>query len=252
MSEVLPYTTGLDIDGVTYRYSIDKLPEDNATVFIRNNNINNDGYVYEHIDVWNGLPGNTKVGYDPFLPVAANTFGNGEIGVEGSGTLSDVSVFYHYYYDTCIIPLSSPSCPGYLDALYQYLLDKGLLDGNTEDPYYNEWVQAQLNREAVVEESESDVSKEKEEEETTETNLENALAVSGAAEKIADVAVQQQMLQSLTNTVALTNYYNIAIEGGIYTDSIQLKDAEIQDNKKALRSLASDSLHKEIIRSQYD
>lgn len=252
MTEVLPYTTGLNIDGVTYRYSIDKQPEDDATVYIRNPDTEVEGYVYEREDVWDGLPGNTKVGYDPLIATTASRFGDGEIGIDGVGTLSDVSIFYHYSYDTCTVPLTSPSCPGYLDALYKYLLDNGLLDGsNKDDPYYNEWVQAQLNLEAEVEEQEFSEAPE-EDESRDEVDMEAALSISGAAEKIADVAMQEQMLQSLANMAALNPYYEVAIDGGVYEETIQLEDAEIQDNRRALRSLASDSLHREMVKSQYD
>lgn len=250
MTDILPYSTGLTIDGVAYRYTLDKNLEDETTVFIRNHNLSDDGYIYERRDVWDGLPGNTKVGFDPLLPTPSNRFGDGEIGVEGPGSLSDVSIYYHYSYDTCTIPLSSPSCPGYLEALYQYLLDNGLL-GNTDDPYYNEWVQAQLNLETSLEETPSQ-TEQQEEEENLEVSLEDALSVAGAAEKIADVAQQEQMLQALANVVALTSYYTITIDGGTYTDTIQIQDAEIEDNRKALRSLASDSLHREMVKSQYD
>lgn len=250
MTDVLPRTTGLDIDGISYRYTLDKNIEDAATVYIRNQHATGEGYIYERNDVWDGLPGNTKVGYDPLPSLNASLFGEGEIGVDGSGTISDVSIYYNYSYDTCINPLSSPTCPGYLDALYQYLLDNGLLNGNIDDPYYNEWVQAQLEQETTVEE---DVfsNEEEIEEESKELDIEAALSVSGAAEKITNTEQQERILAQLAAIRKLDIYYSKEISGGVYEDSIKLLDSKIIDNKKALNNLINDSKHREIIRSQY-
>jgi len=252
MTEVLPRTTGLDINGISYRYTLDKNIEDAATVFIRNLHSKEEGYIYERRDIWDNLPGNTKVGYDPLPSVNASLFGKGEIGVEGNGTLSDVSIYYNYSYDTCINPLSSPTCPNYLDALYQYLLDNGLLDNNINDPYYNEWIQAQLNQEITIEQDDNIKEEEQQKEDTKELDIEAALSVSGAAEKIANTAQQEQMLKQLADIYKLDNYYNKDLEGGSYQETLELSDSKISDNKRALNSLINDSVHRNIVRSQYD
>ena len=251
MTDIIPSTTGLDINGVAYRYTIDKSIEDAATVYIRNQHLSEEGFVYERNDVWDGLPGNTKVGYDPIPYINSAVFGNGEIGVEGAGVLSDVQVYYSYSYNLCTNPLAFPYCPGYLEALHKYLLDNGLLSGDIDDPYYDEWVRAQLEREPILEETQSTEVLE-DEEIVEELDIEAALSVSGAAEKIADVAQQEQMLRQLASINKLDNYYTKELVGGNYVDAVQLADAEIQDNRRALNNLINDSIHRDMIRSQYD
>ena len=82
--------------------------------------------------------------------------------------------------------------------------------------------------------------------------MERALSVAGAAEQIANPMQQLAMMQQLASTGTLDGYYGATIEGGTYEDAIELKDAEIKDNTRALRNLAQDKLHRTIVRSQYD
>lgn len=253
MGDVLPPQAGLEVNGVLRRYTIQKDPNSDATVYLRNDNALGDGYSYESNDVWDGLPGNTMVKYDPVLPIPRAALGDGEIGVDGDGTLSDVTVIYNYKYDTCYNPITDPSCPGYLDALYKYLLDNGLWNtNNIEDPYYNEWVQAQLEREYPLGEEVEEKEQKKEEEQEEELDIEAALSVSGAAEEIADVAQQEAMLKALAALPKLDSYYSVTIQGGTYEETVKLQDAEIPDNTRAMRSLASDQTHKDMVRLQYD
>ena len=63
---------------------------------------------------------------------------------------------------------------------------------------------------------------------------------------------QLVMMQQLASTGTLDVYYGRTIEGGKYEDTIELKDAEIKDNTRALRNLAQDNLHRTLVRSQYD
>jgi len=252
MNDVLPPQAGLAIGGVIHRYTIDKVPEDNATVTIQNENAIDGGYVYQLQDNWDGLPGSTKQGYE-ILPqyIPRDYWGTGEIVVDGNATISDQYVAYDYVYDKCYIPLTDPSCPGYMDALYKYLLDNGLLNGdNFDDPYYNEWVKAQLDMKAETEEEEP--KEEIVEEDNKEESMEDKLSVAGAAEKIADAAQQQAMLEALANLPKFDPYYNVTIEGGSYEETIVLKDKNLPDNRRALSNLASDELHRTMVRSQYD
>ncbi len=150
--------------------------------------------------------------------------------------------------------LYTPSCPDYESALYQYLLDNNLIDNepDIDDPYYDEWVKFQLDRKAEQKEEEAKKEEKAKEEEQEELKMERALSVAGAAEQIANPMQQLAMMQQLASTGTLDSYYGATIEGGTYEDSIELKDAEIKDNTKALRNLAQDKLHRTIVRSQYD
>lgn len=252
MTNVLPQHMGLTVDGVFYRYTITKEEEADATVFIRNKYANREGYIYNREDNWDGLPGNKKVGFDPLASLLGADFGDGEIGVVGQGSLTDVNVSYTYKFDTCANPLSDPQCPGYADALYKYLQDNNLFD-DKNNPYYNEYVQNVLN-EKVEQEEEEQVSETVEEEENQEEkSLEDKLAiVEGAASQLADANQQQDMLLQLASPQKLDSYYSVVINGGVYNETIKLEDSNLPDNSSALRNLASDSLHRSMVRLQYD
>jgi hypothetical protein len=253
MESVLPPQVGLTINGIFHRYTIDKDPNSDATVYLRNENALGEGYVYERNDVWDGLPGNTKVGYDPVLPIPREAMGQGGIGVDGDGTLSNVTVLYNYKYDACYNPIIDPGCPGYIAALYKYLLDNNLLRTDANDPYYDEWVQAQLDREYPIGEEVEEKKESKEEEETKEElDIEAALSISGAAEDLADIAQQEEMLKALAALPKLDSYYGVVIQGGSYEETVKLQDAELPDNSKGLRNLASEQTHRDMVRLQYD
>jgi len=254
MTKVLPPDAGLEVQGIFHKYTITKESSADATVSIVNKNANGSGNIYERHDNWNQLPSNTKIGFDVVTPSLGTRWGDGSIGVTGDATLSDVIVAYNYRFDPCFIPLSDPTCPDYESALYQYLLDNDLINNepDIDDPYYNEWVQYQLDLKAEQKEEE-EAKKEKEaEEEQEDLKMERALSVAGAAEQIANPMQQLAMMQQLASTGTLDGYYGATIEGGNYEDAIELKDAEIKDNTRALRNLAQDNLHRTIVRSQYD
>jgi hypothetical protein len=131
-------------------------------------------------------------------------------------------------------------------------MDNGLLDDpDVKDPYLDEYVQLQLDRKAEQEEADGNKEEIAEEEEKEEETLQEQLAVGGATEKIANAAEQNAIMLALSQVPKLNSYYAQDIQGGEYKDSIVLKDNEIVDNKRALRSLASDTKHREIVRSQY-
>ena len=131
MGDILPPQTGLSVNGLIYQYTIEKDPTSDSTVTIQNENANGDGYVLSYTDDWSGLPGSTMNKFLSFGDIPSTAMGDGSIFVTGDGTLSDVNVGYNFKFDTCIVPLSDPSCPGFRDALYQWLLDNGLL--NTDE-----------------------------------------------------------------------------------------------------------------------
>jgi len=251
MNNLLPSQTGLTVEGIFHRYTLTKDSTKDSTVSITNKKIGSDGYIYEYTDDWNRIPGGTKVTYDPIPSTLGNLFGNGEIKVTGDGSLSDVTILYHYKFDPCHTPLSDPTCPDFKDALYQYLLDNNLLDSpNVDDPFYNQWVQIQLDEQAEAEEQEA--LEAQEEEESEELSVEEILSVAGAAEKIADPMQQLNMMKQIAAVGKLELYYNVVIDGGVYKDNLTIEGGTIEDNFSGLRNLTQDSVHKSIVRSQYD
>jgi hypothetical protein len=251
MNNLLPAQNNLTIEGVFHKYTITKDATTDSTVSITNEKVGGDGYVYEYVDDWNNLPSGTKIKYDPMASTLGTLFGDGEIKVTGDGSLSDVIILYHYKYDPCDTPLNEPSCPNYKDAVYQYLLDNDLLSGgNVDDPYYNEWVQIQLDEQAELEELE--VEEAEAEEKSEDLTVEEILSVRGVTEKIADPVQQLAMLQQLISVGKLELYFNLDIDGGVYEDVLKIDGGEIKDNVRAYRSLAQDSVHRSMVRSQYD
>jgi len=251
MNNLLPSQTGLTVEGIFHRYTLTKDPTKDSTVSITNKKIGSDKYIYEYTDNWNKIPGGTKVTYDAVPSTLGNLFGNGEIKVTGDGSLSDVTILYHYKFDPCHTPLSDPTCPDFKDALYQYLLDNNLLNSpNVEDPYYNKWVQIQLDEQAEAEELEAEEAEA--EEESEELTVEEILSVAGVIEKIADPVQQLQMMQQIAAVGKLELYYNLDIDGGVYEDALKIDGGEINDNVRAWRSLGQDSVHRSMVRSQYD
>lgn len=255
MTKVLPPEAGLKVQGIYHKYTITKDPNTDATVSIVNKNTNGVGNIYERHDNWDQIPSNTKLGFDTITPTLGTSFGDGSIYVDGDGELSDVIVAYNYMYDTCAIPLTDSSCPGYEDALMKYLLDNGLIDSEPDinDPYYDDWVQFQLDQKAeAAEEEEKEEEKAKEEEEEQELKIEKALAVAGAAEQIANPTRQLLMMTQMMSAGTLDAYYGTTINGGTYEETVELKDGIIVDNFKALRNLAQDKVHRTMVRSQYE
>ena len=251
MNNLLPAQTGLTVEGVFHKYTITKQPTTNSTVSITNKKVGGDEYVYEYVDDWNNLPSGTKIKYDQIAPTLGNLFGDGEIKVTGDGSLSDVLILYHYKYDPCHTPLSDSSCPNFKDALYDYLSTNGLLTSpNVDDPYYNQWVQIQLDEQAEVEEQE--VDEPEEEEASEELTVEEVLSVAGVVDKIADPVQQLKMMQQIAAIGKLELYTNRDIDGGVYEDVLQIDGGEFEDNVKAYRSLGQDSTHRSMVRSQYN
>ena len=251
MNNLLPAQNNLTIEGVFHKYTITKDPTTDSTVSITNKKVGSNENVYEYVDDWNNLPSGTKIKYDPMASTLGTLFGDGEIKVTGDGSLSDVIILYHYKFDPCDTPLNDPSCPNYKDAVYQYLLDNDLLSGgNVDDPYYNEWVQIGLDEQAELEELE--VKEAEAEEKSEDLTVEEILSVRGVTEKIADPVQQLAMLQQLISVGKLELYLNLDIDGGVYEDVLKIDGGEIKDNVRAYRSLAQDSVHRSMVRSQYD
>ena len=251
MNNLLPSQTGLTVEGIFHRYTLTKDATKDSTVSITNKKIGGNGYIYEYTDNWNKIPGGTKVSYDAVPSTLGNFFGDGEIKVKGDGSLSDVTVLYHYKFDPCHTPLTDPTCPGFKDAFYQYLLDNNLMnqEPNINDPYYDEWLKLQQEQQAEAIELEE--IKTEEEEESEELSVEEILSVAGAAEEIADPLQQLNMMQKIAAIGKLELYYDAVIDGGVYEDNLIIEGGTFADNDRGLRNFTQDSVHRSIVRSQY-
>jgi len=245
-----PWVT-LQINGLTYRYSMSKDPDADAQVHVRNEDAVNGGYIFEETDVWDKVPGGTVQKYFRLPYTDASRWGNGEIAVEGDGQVSNPIVTYNYKLDIddqmmkcAATPLADPSCPGFRQALMDLLNSTEI---SVDDPFYDEWVQAQLEKELELEEE-----KDLEQKENSEDDLEERLGGRNTVDAMVDVKQQEAMLASLADVAKIDSYYQVEIQGGEYEETLTLEDTEIPDNRRALRSLASDANHTKMVRSQYD
>jgi len=242
----------LQVNGVTYYYVMSKDPTSDATVYVRNEDAINGGYVFEEVDDWSGLPGNSILKNFRFDGIPGEQWGEGSINVEGDGTVSDASVIYLYRMDVsetdiiCTNPLISPECPGFLDAVYKYL--EGFEYVDPEDDFYEYWLEMQESRETENEEIEVEIV-----EDEDEDDLEKSLKTDPDVGGFIDGFIQQGLLQQLANDPLIQPYYEVDYpEVLVYEDILQLEDTVLPDNNRALRQLANDATHYSMVRSQYD
>lgn len=261
MNNVLPDASlpwvSVEVNGLVYRYTINKDPSTGSTVYVRNKDPINGGYVFEERDDWKpGDSGGTVQKLFRFPYIDSTRWGDGSIDLEGSGVISDAIITYNYKMTVddgkmlcSTSPLADPSCPGFAEALADLLASITELD--PDDPFYDQWVQANINNDTDEDQYEDDEQIEEPEEE--ESNFEKeSLAGKNTIEGIVDVDRQDAILQQLAQLPKIEPYYQKQIFGGIYEDTIKLIDTNIPDNGRALRSLASDSKHRDMVRSQYE
>lgn len=254
MEDILPPQAGLQIGGVFYRYTVEKEREDDFKVHIQNENALEGGYIFRETDDWSQLPGNTINKAIPLNNIPYEYFGTGSIETEGFGSVTDPNVQYTYKFDPCYTILTNPECPGYDQALWDWLNERGLLgqEPDINDPFYDEWVQLMMNRETEKEDENEDEKKIKSEDEEDESDAIEALNANVDIEGFVDGARQSEMIRQLSSIPQFENYITATIPGGVYEDTIVLQDAELPDNARALNNLARDGLHREMVRSQYD
>jgi hypothetical protein len=255
MDSILPDATPpwvtVQLNGMAYRYTMTKDPNADVQVHVRNEDTQGPGYIISETDDWGGQPGATIQKFIRFGYIDSTRVGDGEIAVDGPGTVTDPTVTYTYRMDVddammkCSAgPLADPSCPGFQAALLNLLSS---LDVSPDDPYYDEWVQAQLDIEADLEED--DVRKE---DEKPDDEMEARLGGKNTVDAMVDTQQQEALLVALADERKIESYYQVEIQGGEYQETVSLEDNVLPDNRRALRSLASDANHYTMVRSQYD
>jgi hypothetical protein len=92
-----------------------------------------------------------------------------------------------------------------------------------------------------------------EEDKEEKEDLEKGLAAADNALTLANTVSQEATLNAMTATVNMSTYYSVTIDGGIYTDQTELKDAQLPENERGLRNgLAQQLLHERMIDMQYN
>jgi len=246
MDNVFPEPPGLEVNGVFYSYTPDKLTEDAFKVTVGNEN------VWSDTEDWTGTPGGIEVRKVIGLPnVPREAWGDGYIVTEGDGTVNDATVIYSYKVDPCFDPQFDPNCPGYVapvpviieidpDSIYDATEDEAVVEATeeTDEDQYKEDKVAEIDEE--------------EEEEDRELRLEKALAAVNDTELYAQSFVQSEILAQINAAINITSYIAADIPGGNYKEDVQLIDTKIDDNKQGLRNgLAQQILHEEMVNMQY-
>jgi hypothetical protein len=254
MKDILPAPPGLDINGVFYRYTANKNPEDDMKVHVQNKNANGTGYIFRDTEDWSASPGGIEVRKVIGIgDIPREAWGDGSIEVEGTGTVNNASVIYSYKVDPCYDPQFSPSCPGYKVPVPDIPEVKIELYDATQDEYVNlsseEKVSIEENEERLSEKEEEE--KEAEEEKKRKYRLEKLMSVADAAALFAENQVIEQMNSVMQNQINNT-YLAATIPGGQYKETIVLVDAKLPENKAGLRNgLAQQLLHEKMVSQQY-
>ena len=247
MGSVFPSITGLDVNGLLYRYTTIKNPEDNMKVHVGNKNANGVGYLFRETDDWSGVDGNTIVKYFPLANISSSKWGDGSIEVEGTGSVTNATVLYNYRIDECYNPQANELCAGYVKPVPVVPVVE-IYDA-TED----EDVAAAIDTEIEFEyDSDGNIILEDEEEEE-DTRLEMGLTASANALTLFKNAGQADIIMSINLGTDLAAYYNSSIGGGVYNDNNTLTDSNLPDNSRALRNnFAQQLLHDKLINMQYN
>ena len=252
MDNVLPSAPGLDINGVIYRYTTVKDPNDPMKVHVQNENIDGTGYIFRETDDWTGLPGNTINKLIGINNIPRTEWGDGSIVVEGIGLIEEPSVIYTYRVDPCFNPQLDPSCEGYIEPpdpnnmsiniteIYNALDDDAV--ANALKPYDD----------GETYEEEKQEKKEDDDEERSKARLEKAMSAVANNQLLSNAFAQAQMLQQMNNAIPMNSYYIATIPGGEYKDAAPLDGGQIQDNPAGRRNnMAQQKLHKDMVDMQY-
>jgi len=250
MPDLFPEANNLSVNGVYYQYTPIKNTEDDMKVHVQNEDAVNGGYIFRETDDWSGRPGGTPINKVIGVPnVPQEYWGDGSIEVEGTGSVVDASVVYSYKFDdSCITALSDPSCPGYNDALLSTL--KGIPTAEAYDAMDDDNVKNALSSKTELKDDDTDEVSEDEEEE--EIDIENLLSEIDNSIMAAQTVAQNHLMKAMTLSVNVQSYYDKKIQGGVYKETISLKDKHLPDNKRGKRlGLAQQVLHDEMVSSQY-
>jgi len=250
MDNVFPEPPGLEVNGVFYSYTPDKLAEDEFKVTVGNES------VWSDTEDWTGTPGGIEVRKVIGLPnVPREAWGDGYIITEGDGTVNDATVIYSYKVDPCFDPQFDPNCPGYVAPVPVVVeIDLDSIYDATEDEYVS------LNDEEklLIEENEEQLDKEKEEEEEEAEKRKRAYRLEMTKSLLGNAELEAEnqriiAMNAAQQAVVNVQYLNTTIPGGTYKETVVLLDKKIDDNKEGLRNgLAQQLLHEEMVGMQYN
>ena len=229
----VPDTTGLDINAVIYQYRAEKDTASDMVVSIQNRHATESGYIFRETDNWSGLPGNTIVKAVPVPNIPIKLWGDGEIEIKGEGRVVDPVVIYNWRQKDVEPEPYIPEIPQV--EIYDAMSDAvalGALEPTDSDLYEDD-------------DENTDADKEEAEEENRLSEAQDAMASAIAQ-------AQSAALVALTQTMNLNTYTTKTYNGGVYRESVVLKDGEMPTSKRGLRNgLAQQLLHEQMVQMQY-
>jgi len=219
-------------------------------VYVQNEDTQSDGYIFRSVDDWSRLPSNTIVKSVPLAQLLGSRFGDGEIVVEGQGTVENPLVIYSYRYDPCFNPQSDPSCDGFMPEIPEV--------PTVEDPLASDYVQDEIDRKAVMaNEEEERQDRERVKEDDSNIDEESLEELLGIAMESALAASDNVMADQLSSMNALPASYMQALPSTTYKETITLSDngailkTMVPTNRTRRMSFAQDKLHNELVQSQF-
>lgn len=237
---------GMDVSGVTYKYTPIKNKEDDYIVTLENDKVGG-GYVFQDVQNWSQREGGIEVRRTialPYTPLAV--FGAGRLKEEGTGSIENADVRYIYRFDPCFDPQSDPNCPGYKKPKPPPLPEIPDYDALQDDSV--QLAQEETDKELLDKDEEA---KDEDDEEEDNEQMESLLAASENALTIANEISQSVLLQAINQATNINSYYAVQIPGKIYRETVVLQDKDIVDNRRALRSLGQDKLMNQMVEEQY-
>lgn len=242
----VPSISGMDINGVIYRYTVVKDREDPYTVSIQNENASGSGYIFRSTDDWSGRDGNTIQRYIPIPYSPVGNWGTGSIDEVGIGELVEPQVVYTFRIDPCFDPQNDPSCPNYQPPLPELPVIEVYNAMDDESvKIASEKTDESLYKRDTDEKSDSEGEDEGERLETALSASENALGISNGIS-------QGALLQAMNIATNMNTYYAAQIQGGTYKESVVLKGGELPDNKNGRRmNFATQIKHDEMVKQQW-
>jgi len=258
MGSILPSPPGLEIQNVLYSYTLIKDDGEAVTVYVQNENANGTGYIFRDREDWSPTsPSGLTV--DKVIPVGSihrDLWGDGSIEVVGNGEVVDPNVVYTYRVDPCYNPQYDPNCPGYEVPYVEppkvdYEIYNAVDEGDSSQAQYNPDEELYEDEE---EKSEEELREDEEaEEQDRNDRLDKALFEAGRAELFALALQRSQLKDAISLAVNLNPYYEAAIDGGVYNDSMILVDRQMPDAKDGLRNnFAQQLLHQQMVDMQYN
>lgn len=236
MTNILPQAAGLTVGAVRYSYTTVKLPSDPLLVTVENAHSKTSGYIFRSQDDWTGLPGNTLVKTVPVNNIPGSLWGPGSITATGTGSVENPQVNYSFRYDTCFGTTSTdPSCLNYKSPT----LSNNYTESTLTPQEFKVWEQPEEERVYAQRLLQAEQTKKPQALKSSNTNL------------LANYATAASLFAQ--NNLPGITQYSRAIPGGVYLETVKLRDSRLPDSRNSARiSFSQERLHTRMVDQQYN